>query len=196
MLSEASVRLMASLPDVLHVGTSTMFATKWLEPVLLGLDAEDTLEIPGVAAIKEKLADVFVAQALRAWMVGAGDAGWRAPPRQADPQIHKVIEVMRNRFDETWTLDRLALLAGLSRTALVIRFRNAMGEPPMRHLAKVRLGNAAGYLATDDRSLYEVALLSGYDSDASLSKAFRREFGISPGAYRKSSRERPTIEVV
>lgn len=193
-LSNASVALMALLPDILHIGTSTMFATKWLEPVLLALDAEDSLEQPGAVAIKEKIADVFVAQALRAWMVGAGDAGWRAPAQPADPHIDKALDLMRNRFSDRWTLDQMASRAGLSRTAFITRFRTAIGETPMRHLTKQRLGNAAGYLGTDDRSLYEIALLTGYDNDAALSKAFRRECGVSPGAYRKASRQRPHIE--
>ena len=45
----------------------------------------------------------------------------------------------------------------------------------------------------DDRTRCEVAPLAGYDSDASFSKAFRREFGVPPGAYRRSSRERPAV---
>jgi hypothetical protein len=53
-------------------------AARWLELVLLALDAEDSLEQAGAAAIKENLAELFVAQALRAWMVAAGDAGLRA----------------------------------------------------------------------------------------------------------------------
>ena len=144
--------------------------------------------------VKEKLADVFVAQALRSWMVGVGGASWPARSQDVDPHIEKALHAMRNRFSDRWTLKALASQAGLSRTAFITRFRNAVGQPPMRHLSKVRLGNAAGYLATDDRSLYEIALLTAYESDAALSKAFRREFGISPGAYRKASRQSPSLE--
>ena len=32
----------------------------------------------------------------------------------------------------------------------------------------------------------EIARLTGYESEVSVSKAFRRQFGIAPGAYRKS----------
>jgi transcriptional regulator GlxA family with amidase domain len=193
-LSSSSAHLVGTLlPDLLHMKTGGMGATAWLEPVLLALDAEVVSQQPGATAIKEKIADVFVAQALRAWMVGAGAAGWRLPADQADARITKALDAMRNRLAEKWTLDRLAAHVGLSRTALTTRFRDVVGEPPMRYLTKLRLGSAAGYLATDDRSMYEIALLTGYDSDASLSKAFRREFGVPPGAYRQSSRERPTI---
>ena len=54
----------------------------------------------------------------------------------------------------------------------------------MRHLARVRLSMAAGHLATTSESIDQIARLAGYDNQASLSKAFKREFGITPGRYR------------
>ena len=54
----------------------------------------------------------------------------------------------------------------------------------MRHLTKVRLGQAAGYLATTNLSIDAIARRTGYTSDAALSKAFKREFGAAPGQYR------------
>lgn len=54
----------------------------------------------------------------------------------------------------------------------------------MRHLARVRLSMAAGHLATTSASIHHIAKLVGYDNEASLSKAFKREFGIPPGHYR------------
>jgi transcriptional regulator GlxA family with amidase domain len=59
----------------------------------------------------------------------------------------------------------------------------------MRYLAKVRLAQAAGYLRTADLSIDAIAMRTGYVNDASLSKAFKRELGISPGAYRKNRGE-------
>jgi AraC family transcriptional activator of mtrCDE len=110
----------------------------------------------------------------------------------ADAHIATVLEVMRNRFSERWTLDRLASIAGLSRTAFTTRFRLAVGQTPMRHLTKVRLGNAAGHLATDDRSLLGGAPL-GMRQRRSAFQGFRRDFGVSPGPYRRSSRQRRRI---
>jgi transcriptional regulator GlxA family with amidase domain len=59
----------------------------------------------------------------------------------------------------------------------------------MRYLAKVRLSQAAGYLRTADLSIDAIAMRTGYGNDASLSKAFKRELGISPGAYRRRRAE-------
>ena len=74
---------------------------RWLDPVPLALHAEDSLEQPGVTAIKEQIADAVVAQPLRKGTVGAGDALWCAPSQFADSQIDRVLEVMRNRFCAT-----------------------------------------------------------------------------------------------
>jgi AraC family transcriptional regulator len=55
----------------------------------------------------------------------------------------------------------------------------------MRHLAKIRLGQAAGYLTTTGLTVEAIAHRTGYGTDAALSKAFKREFGASPGQYRE-----------
>ena len=60
----------------------------------------------------------------------------------------------------------------------------------MRYLAKVRLGQAAGYLATGERSVEDIARRTRYANNAALSKAFKREFGVPTGAYRKNRARR------
>ena len=77
----------------------------------------------------------------------------------------------------------------MSRTLFATRFRAATGQSLMRYLAKVRLGRAAGYLRTADLSIDTIAIRTGYGNNASPSRAFKRELGISPGAYRRSRGE-------
>jgi transcriptional regulator GlxA family with amidase domain len=74
----------------------------------------------------------------------------------------------------------------MSRTLFSLRFRELVGEPPMHYLARVRLSRAAGYLTTTDETLFAIAQRTGYDSEASLAKAFKRAFGRSPGEYRRA----------
>lgn len=82
----------------------------------------------------------------------------------------------------------------MSRIAFAARFRELVGEPPMRYLTRVRLGRAAGYLATSDKTLQQIARLVGYDNEASLSKAFRRGFGSPPGGFRRDQMASPAIQ--
>jgi AraC-like DNA-binding protein len=58
-------------------------------------------------------------------------------------------------------------------------------------LTKVRLSRAAGYLATTTQNLSAIARRTGYGSEASLSKAFKREYGTSPGDYRRRRATQP-----
>ena len=55
--------------------------------------------------------------------------------------------------------------------------------------------DAAGSLATGRLTLLEVASRAGYDSEAAFAKAFKRRFGLTPGAYRASAGRPPRIEV-
>jgi AraC-like DNA-binding protein len=84
---------------------------------------------------------------------------------------------------------------GLARTALATRFRQLVGESPMRYLTRVRLRQAAWYLSTTQLTMHEVARLVAYDDPAALSKAFKREFGRAPGAYRRAAQRAPDIRL-
>jgi transcriptional regulator GlxA family with amidase domain len=127
---------------------------------------------------------VFVAQALRRYLNGSQQAGLLAHAALLDPAVARATELMHSQPARRWTIAELAQEAGLSRTAFCTRFTKVAGEPPVRHLARVRLSIAAGHLATSSASISQIARLAGYDNEASLSKAFKREFGIPPGRYR------------
>ena len=89
-----------------------------------------------------------------------------------------------------WTLAVLAAEVGLSRTAFTTKFRQLVGESPLRYITRWRLTKAAAELRTGTGKLTEVARLVGYDSEVALSKAFKRHFGVAPGAYRHSETQR------
>ena len=72
----------------------------------------------------------------------------------------------------------------LARSLFSARFRGVVGESPSRSITRTRLAHAAGLLRSSDASLAEVAARAGYAIEFSFSKAFKRAFGIAPGAYR------------
>jgi AraC-like DNA-binding protein len=180
----APAALMTLLPPVLQMNSRSADITAWLEPVFALVRAEADSNSPGAQAIFAKLADVFLSQALRTYLAGAGQAGLLRSRQAADEQIAKALAALHDRPAANWTLAELAGRAGMSRTLFAARFHAAVGESPMRHLTKIRLGQAAGYLTTTRLSVEAIARRTGYSTDASLSKAFKREFGTSPGQYR------------
>jgi len=178
--------LLALLPRVLHMDAVSTGVIAWLEPVFALVRHEADRADPGAQAMFAKLADVFLAQALRSYLNGAQQAGLLQLEPPADPHIDAAVALIRDQPALQWTVEALARQVGMSRTLFCTRFRASVGESPMRHLARVRLGQAAGYLTTTRLSVDAIARRTGYGTSAALSKAFRREYEISPGRYREN----------
>ena len=48
--------------------------------------------------------------------------------------------------------------------------------------------SASGLLRDTSAKLVEISLAVGYESEAAFSRAFKREVGVSPGAWRREKR--------
>ncbi|HEX6538406.1 MAG TPA: AraC family transcriptional regulator [Candidatus Dormibacteraeota bacterium] len=175
--------LLETLPRVLHLRGHEGRAPEWLSGLIRMISVEMAANAAGAEAVVTRLSDALLAQALRAHLLEAG-AGARPPVR--DVQVARALRLMRERPGEHWSVTSLAAAVGLSRSAFAQRFRAATGEAPMQSLTRHRLAQAANYLRTTDAGLREIAARTGYESEVSISKAFRRVYGTSPGAYRKS----------
>jgi AraC-like DNA-binding protein len=184
------------LPRVLLVDAAALAVSAWLEPVLLTLAAQAHEQLPGTQVMQAKIAEVFIAEALRSWLIDAERSGLIMGTELVDEPVALALEAIRERFDERWTLAGLAAHVGLSRTALATRFRLLVGDSPMHYLTRARLSNAAGLLGTTRLSHHEIAYLSGYGTEAALAKAFKRERGETLGAHREAARGAPEINLV
>ena len=178
-------------PTALCLDAASTGVNRWLEPVFQFLSMEVDNWQPGASAIVAKLADVFVTQVLRTYLAGAEAAGLIRTEALADRAIARAAELLQSHPDRHWSIAGLASEVGMSRTLLATRFRTLVGESPMRYLARLRLSQAAGYLTTTNATLYSIAQRTGYESEASLSKAFKRAFGQAPGEYRRETVSRP-----
>jgi AraC-like DNA-binding protein len=184
------------LPRVLLVDAAALALSAWLEPVLLTLASQAHEGVPGSQVMQAKIAEVFIAEALRSWLIDAERSGLIAGAELVDEPVSHALETIRERFDERWTLTRLAAHVGLSRTALSTRFKRGVGDSPMHYLTRTRLTHAAGLLATTRLSHHEIAHLTGYATEAALAKAFKRERSETLGAHRAAARGVPQVSVV
>ena len=82
-------------------------------------------------------------------------------------------------------MEELATRVGLSRSALGERFNELLGAPPMQYLARWRTSLAARLLRESDVPVLRVATDVGYESEAAFNRAFKRELGLPPAAWRK-----------
>ncbi|MHA6629974.1 helix-turn-helix transcriptional regulator [Pseudonocardia sichuanensis] len=155
---------------------------------------------PGVAALIDMcpLRDACTPSAFAAsygGLVGAAmvaswldDTGRRdEPPAGSDPVVADVMaEVMRHP-GAAWTIDEMARLAHLSRSALTERFRRALGRSPSEVLRDVRMQVARKLLRDPGRTVTQIAFAVGYGSTAAFSRAFSAHQGVAPQEWRTSS---------
>jgi AraC-like DNA-binding protein len=113
-----------------------------------------------------------------------GGKGWLAAAR--DPQVGRALALMHHEPGKPWTVEDLAREVAMSRSAFAERFVGLVGEPPMQYLMRWRLALAARTLRGSTDALSRVAERSGYESEAAFSRAFKREFGMPPAAWRRA----------
>lgn len=184
--SPESELLVRHLPPIVHLPASS-HETPWFGSTLQHLAAEISGNAPGSYAIVDRLAEVLFVQAMRSQirqLVGEGSPSWLRAI--ADPQIGEALRLMHTEPSHGWTVPALARAVSMSRSAFSERFRQLVGETPLKHLTQWRMVRAAALLR-DLRpvTMAEVAEAVGYESESSFGKVFKRVMGTSPGAYRQ-----------
>jgi AraC-like DNA-binding protein len=106
-----------------------------------------------------------------------------APPAR---HLLRAKDLADARYVEPLGVDDLAAAAGLSRAHFSREFRRAFGESPHGYLLTRRLERAAALLRNTDRSVGEICLDVGLTSVGSFTTSFKRTYGETPTAYRRS----------
>lgn len=171
-----------ALPDLIVVSPDHERSPRLRSLVDL-LTADVTATEPGTGATLPALLDLVLVEVLRQWHEEHDAGGWL---RVDDPGIATVLRSIHEDPSRPWTVDQLSASVGLPRTAFTRRFAAAVGMPPMKYLTLWRLGRAAVLLRESDVPLAAIARQVGYSTEFAFSAAFRREYGMSPGSFRRS----------
>jgi AraC-like DNA-binding protein len=180
-----------ALPRLLHVRRSSAAGLLTFDLMRIALEESQNRRAGG-EAILSKTSELMFVQAVRQCIDGLPEesAGWLAALR--DGQVSVALRAMHAKPAERWTLDTLGREVGLSRTAFAERFSAVMGLPAMQYLSNWRLQLAAGLLQTHRSSIAQIATEVGYESEASFNRAFKRQVGMPPGAWRSQRRRNST----
>ncbi|WP_329123130.1 AraC family transcriptional regulator [Streptomyces sp. NBC_01465] len=186
--------LLAELPAVVHL-PARFGAHRSLRTTveLLGAELEDPQ--PGSDAVVSTLLDTLLLYIMRAWWLSerhcdGHPAGWAAA--LADPSVATALRAVHDAPSHPWTVEELGVLSGLSRAPFARRFTATVGMPPLAYLTWWRMTTAGRLLRTDETPLRQVAERAGYSSEFAFAKAFKREYGVAPGQYRKLRADRLT----
>ena len=99
-------------------------------------------------------------------------------------RINKVVAYINNHLDETLDLKTLANEAALSDFHFHRIFKALKNEAIGGYITRLRLEATARLLRYTSLTIEEIAFNIGYETPASLSKAFKKQYGISPTEYR------------
>ncbi|MEU8520813.1 AraC family transcriptional regulator [Streptomyces sp. NBC_01216] len=179
MDGEVGRRLLDALPSLLHLP-----ADAWRCPLVPFLDEEIARDEPGQSVVLDRILDLLLIAAVRAWFArpGARPPAWYNA--MADPVVGRALRLLHGDPARPWTVASLAAGAGVSRAALARRFTELVGEPPMAYLTGWRLARAADLLRETDATVESVARQVGYSSAFALSASFKRVRGVSPQEHR------------
>ncbi len=185
--SPDSELLIKHLPPIIHLPASGTHSTPSFQSTLQIIASETAQNLPGSAAIVDRLAEVLFVQAMRTRIHSSllsGKPSWLRA--LADPQIGQSLALMHAQPGRAWTVPLLARSVSMSRSAFAARFRKLVGETPLDHLTQWRMVRAAAMMR-EKRSIKIAAIAAafGYESESSFGKVFRRVMGISPGKYRQ-----------
>ena len=150
---------------------------------LLTLEAEH--ERMGKTAVINHWASIMMIECLRVYIERLPEATENWLKAMKDPFLTKALVAMHEMPSENWTINKLAEVAGMSRSSFAQRFKEVVGIPPLTYLMDYRLRLAARYLRLQQNSISRISELVGYASDSTFSQAFKRVYGISPKAYRQ-----------
>ncbi|MDP3658498.1 AraC family transcriptional regulator [Phenylobacterium sp.] len=172
--------LLDALPPLLLVKRDD-YAADWIASSL-SVAARDWSSSPAMVA---KISELFFAQAARRYAdsFGEGQGGWLAGLR--DPAVARALSVIHARYADDLDVDTLAREAGVSRTVLGERFGRLLGEPPMRYCARWRMQVAVSRLLDGDGAAAAIAPDIGFSSEAAFNRAFKREYGEPPAAWKR-----------
>jgi AraC-like DNA-binding protein len=183
-LAQPTPALNDALPDYITV---TGFDV--LEPAAAAL-AENMGPAPtghgtrqGDPLICRLMATTVLLSVIRSWAEnGCAPEGW--PHVRKDPFLDRVVEAIHQEPGREWTVERLAGVGAMSRSAFAERFRSAIGRSPADYVTEVRI-DAAKRMLEAGRSVSETSRELGYASDEGFSRAFRRRTGMNPSAWRR-----------
>jgi AraC-like DNA-binding protein len=175
--------LLAALPRLLHLRADAESA--WIASFTQQAVAESHARRPGGQAMLARMSEMMFVDAVRRYAehLPADSAGWLAGLR--DRFVGRALSLLHEDPARDWSIDELGREIGLSRSALHERFVALIGVAPMQYLAQWRMQAAARLLIETHATVAAIALDVGYESEAAFARAFKRQVGAPPAAWRR-----------
>jgi AraC-like DNA-binding protein len=182
----AARHLVGLLPRAIHLRSTGSTQNQWMQSTVQLICHEAGELRAGGESVITRLADLLVVQAIRAWIDSdEASTGWIHALK--DREVGHSLRLIHRHPERSWSVESLAGEIHMSRSAFARRFSDLVGDSPMAYLTRWRMELAATWLRDGTVRVAELPTRLGYGSEAAFSRAFKREMGVSPGAYRGGS---------
>lgn len=177
--------LLTALPPLVVADVRGRPCAEWVASSFRYAAREHAACRPGLQEILGRLSELLFVEAVRGHIekLSADATGWLAALR--DPSLSRALAALHARPAHPWTAEELAKEACLSRSAFAERFASVVGLPPMSYLTRWRMLLAGQRLRESSDTIAQIAATVGYESEFTFSRAFRRQMGSAPGAWRR-----------
>lgn len=105
-----------------------------------------------------------------------------------DPIVKSAIHFIRSELGQKITIERICHAIGTNPSTLNFKFRKELSRPVGEFVIYEKMKLAAQYLTNTTFSISEIASRCGFDNVYYFSNSFRKFYGTTPTAYRKSCR--------
>ncbi|WP_127113520.1 GlxA family transcriptional regulator [Shimia sediminis] len=109
----------------------------------------------------------------------AGGAG------AASRVVNRALAVMQEHLEEPLPIAEIARRVGRTQKALEVRMMADLGATPQRVYRRLRLTLARKLVTETDLTVSEIALRTGYETPAAMTRAFKAEFATTPQQLRR-----------
>lgn len=109
------------------------------------------------------------------------------------PSMERSIAYLENHYSDKITSERLAEIAGVSRSHYSTLFKQLTGFTPNEYLSRLRVHRAKELLIGGTGTLREIALRVGYKDEFYLSRRFKHQTGSAPSGYSRGPIQRVAV---
>ncbi len=177
--------LIASLPRVLKLDVRHVASREWIEASVRFAAGEVNKGTLASSTVLSRLSELLLMEAVRCYSLTLSDDGDGWLMALKDPHIGRALALMHQDVSAHWSAGALAGEVAMSRSAFMSRFKTCVGVPPIRYMTVLRMKTAKLQLLESAKTVTQVAHSVGYESEEAFSRAFKREFGLSPLRWRE-----------
>ncbi|MGE0457825.1 MAG: AraC family transcriptional regulator [Bauldia sp.] len=176
--------LFGALPGALHLNIRECASRDWVDASVRFAASELLAGRLASSSLLSRLSESLFVEAVRQYVATQedGEQAWLRGLR--DPHIGKALALIHSDITVSWSAEALAKEVAMSRSSFVDRFSSLVGQPPIRYLTNWRLQTARRLLQESPLTIAQLAHKVGYESEEAFSRAFKREFGLSPARWR------------